>query len=271
MRRTARSPPRRPGVDALLVGDSLGNVLLGYDRTRLPVTLDEMIHHARAVGRVRAAAAPGLVDMPWLSYHLSPEDALRNAARRARDRVPMRSSSRAGAKRVPAIRAILDCGDPGDGHIGLTPQSVLHDGRLPGAGPRARTDAEALVEDGPRRWPMPESSPWCSRVFPADLARAHHRRGRRADDRHRCRAVLTDGQVLVYHDLLGMLPERAAEVRAALRQRATRSSVARLAALGHRRPRRRVPRRRTKPTEPVTPVFRERLDHGYSIRRVQAR
>ena len=67
------------GVDALLVGDSLANVVLGYDST-LRVTMDEMLHHARAVGRARRRAL--LVgDMPWLSYHVGAEDAVRNAAR----------------------------------------------------------------------------------------------------------------------------------------------------------------------------------------------
>ena len=67
------------GVDALLVGDSLGNVLLGHPNT-LPVTMDDMLHHARAVGRVREYALL-IGDMPWLSYHLEPLTAVRNAAR----------------------------------------------------------------------------------------------------------------------------------------------------------------------------------------------
>ena len=71
------------GVDALLVGDSLGMVVLGYEST-LPVTLEDVLHHARAVGRTRKRALL-IADMPWLSYHLSPEEAVRNAARFVRE------------------------------------------------------------------------------------------------------------------------------------------------------------------------------------------
>ena len=110
------------GVDAMLVGDSLGNVLLGYEDT-LPVTMEEMLHHARAVGRARRHALL-IGDMPWMSYQLEPFEAARNAARFVREARCDAVKLEGGMSRVPAIRAILEAGIPVMGHLGLTPQSV---------------------------------------------------------------------------------------------------------------------------------------------------
>jgi len=189
------------GVDALLVGDSLGNVLLGFEST-LPVGMDEMLHHARAVGRVRRRALL-IADMPWMSYHLGPAAAAANAARFVREAGADAVKLEGGAKRLEAIRAILDAEIPLMGHLGLTPQSVLGLGgyRVQGRDPH---EADALLRDA--------TALAGAGVFalvlegiPAELA------GRITAEV----AVPTigigagpecDGQVLVYHDLLGMLP-----------------------------------------------------------------
>jgi 3-methyl-2-oxobutanoate hydroxymethyltransferase len=109
------------GVDIILVGDSVAMVVLGYEDT-LQVTIDDMAHHVAAVARSRPAALV-VADMPWMSYHVSVEEAVRNAA------VLLRAGARAvkiegGRVRLPAIRAILEAEIPVMGHLGLTPQSV---------------------------------------------------------------------------------------------------------------------------------------------------
>ena len=190
------------GVDALLVGDSLGNVLLGQ-KTTLEVTLEQMIHHARAVGRVRQRALL-IFDMPWMTYHLGPEDALRNAARAIRESGADAVKLEGGRKRVPVIRALLDAEIPVMGHIGLTPQSVLAMGGYRVQG-RAAGEAEALLEDA--------RALAAAGVFSIVLEGLPGELGARITE---AVAVPTigigagsrcDGQVLVFHDLLGMLPE----------------------------------------------------------------
>jgi 3-methyl-2-oxobutanoate hydroxymethyltransferase len=190
------------GVDAILVGDSLGNVVLGYDST-LRVTLEEMVHHGRAVGRVRKRALL-ILDMPWMSYHLSPEDSLRNAARLIRETGADAVKREGGAKRVPAIRAILGAEIPIMGHLGLTPQSVLRMGgyQVQGRGERAARvlleDARALAEAG---------------VFSIVLEGIPREVARRITEEIDVPTIgigagpHCDGQVLVFHDLLGLLPE----------------------------------------------------------------
>jgi 3-methyl-2-oxobutanoate hydroxymethyltransferase len=189
------------GVDCLLVGDSLGNVVLGYDTT-LKVTMDEMLHHARAVGRVRRRALL-LADMPWLSYHLGEDDAVRNAARFVREAGVDAVKLEGGRQRLPVIRAILAAEIPVMGHLGLTPQSVLRFGGYKVQG-RDEKGAEALQEDARA---LQEAGVFSLVLegIPSDLA------ARVTEDvgiptigigaGPRC-----DGQVLVFHDLLGMLP-----------------------------------------------------------------
>jgi 3-methyl-2-oxobutanoate hydroxymethyltransferase len=134
----------RAGVDVILVGDSVGNVVLGYENT-LPVTLDEMIHHARAVARARPRAM--LVgDMPFMSYQASVSDAVRSAGRMVKEG-GMEAVKLEGGKRMePMIRAILDAAIPVMGHVGLTPQSLHQFGgyRVQGKGAEA---ADRVVED----------------------------------------------------------------------------------------------------------------------------
>jgi 3-methyl-2-oxobutanoate hydroxymethyltransferase len=110
------------GIDMVLVGDSLAMVVLGYENT-LPVTVDEMLHHTRAVRRaVRSALL--IADMPYASYHLSVEDGVRNAARFVKEAGAEAVKVEGGEKRIELIHRLLEAEIPVMGHIGLTPQSL---------------------------------------------------------------------------------------------------------------------------------------------------
>jgi 3-methyl-2-oxobutanoate hydroxymethyltransferase len=109
------------GVDIILVGDSVAMVVLGYDDT-LSVTIDDMAHHTAAVARAKPKAMV-VADMPWMSYHLSREETVRNAARLLRAGASA-VKLEGGHKRLDAIGAILDAEIPVMGHLGLTPQSI---------------------------------------------------------------------------------------------------------------------------------------------------
>jgi 3-methyl-2-oxobutanoate hydroxymethyltransferase len=110
------------GIDIVLVGDSLAMTMLGYENT-LSVTIDEMLHHAKAVRRgVKHALL--IADMPYGSYHVSPDDAVRNAARYVKEAGAEAVKVEGGEKRADLIRRIIDAEIPVAGHIGLTPQSV---------------------------------------------------------------------------------------------------------------------------------------------------
>jgi 3-methyl-2-oxobutanoate hydroxymethyltransferase len=110
------------GIDIVLVGDSLAMTMLGYDNT-LSVTIDEMLHHAKAVRRgVKNALL--VADMPYGSYHVSPDEAVRNAARYVKEAGAEAVKVEGGEKRADLIRRIIDAEIPVAGHIGLTPQSV---------------------------------------------------------------------------------------------------------------------------------------------------
>ena len=109
------------GVDIILVGDSVAMVVLGYEDT-LSVTIDDMAHHTAAVARAKPKAMV-VADMPWMSYHVSREETVRNAARLLRAGASA-VKVEGGHKRLEAIGAILDAEIPVMGHLGLTPQSV---------------------------------------------------------------------------------------------------------------------------------------------------
>ncbi|MGH9651822.1 MAG: 3-methyl-2-oxobutanoate hydroxymethyltransferase, partial [Terriglobales bacterium] len=110
------------GIDLILVGDSLAQVILGYENT-LPVTMEEMLHHTRAVHRgVKHALL--VADMPYASFHLGAEDALRNAARFVKEAGAEAVKIEGGEKRADLIRRLIDAEIPVMGHIGLTPQSL---------------------------------------------------------------------------------------------------------------------------------------------------
>lgn len=110
------------GIDMILVGDSLGMVVLGYENT-LSVNMDDMIHHTRAVVKgTQNAMVVG--DMPFMSYHISTEEAVRNAGRFIQEAGAQSVKLEGGIERVDTVKAILDAQIPVVGHIGLTPQSV---------------------------------------------------------------------------------------------------------------------------------------------------
>jgi len=134
----------RAGIDAILVGDSLGMVVLGYENT-LSVTMDEMLHHCRAVARgARSALLIG--DMPFMSYQVSVEEAVRNAGRFLKEGGMDAVKLEGGSERANSVRAIIQAGIPVMGHLGLTPQSVQI---LGGYHPQGRTTetARLILED----------------------------------------------------------------------------------------------------------------------------
>ena len=140
------------GMPLILVGDSLGMVMLGYEST-IPVTMDEMIHHTRAV--VRGARHSLVIgDMPFMTYHLSVEDALRNAARFIQEGGAQAVKLEGGETVADTVSHMVACGIPVQGHIGLTPQSV-HQlggfkviGKTPEVAIRLLNDAIALERAG---------------------------------------------------------------------------------------------------------------------------
>ena len=191
----------RAGVDVVLVGDSLGNVILGYDST-LPVTMDDMIHHTKAVRR-GVEWALLTADMPYLSYHVSVAETVRNAGRFIQEAGAEAVKVEGGKKRIPAIRAILDAEIPVMGHLGLTPQSIHTLGGYKVQG-RAAGQEEMLVEDA---LALEEAGVFAIvlECIPASVA----------ERITRSLAISTigigagsgcDGQVLVLHDLLGWSP-----------------------------------------------------------------
>lgn len=140
------------GIPLILVGDSLGMVVLGYEST-IPVTMDEMIHHTKAV--VRGSSKALVVgDMPFMTYQVSIEDTLRNAARFIQEGGAQSVKLEGGENMAPTVERIVSCGIPVMGHIGLTPQSINQlggfkvMGKTTEAAVRLIRDAEALDEAG---------------------------------------------------------------------------------------------------------------------------
>ena len=187
------------GVDMILVGDTLGMVVLGYDST-LPVTMDDMIHHTRAA--VRGSQHALVVgDMPFMSYQTGWQDAMRNAARFIQETNCGAVKLEGGIRSAETVQKLVEAGIPVMGHIGLTPQSVNQiggwkvQGKTPAAAVQLMHDAQALEQAGAFAVVL--------ELVPAALA-----------------ALLTeritiptigigagagcDGQVQVFHDLLGM-------------------------------------------------------------------
>ena len=132
------------GVPLILVGDSLGMVMLGYEST-IPVTMEEMLHHTRAVVRgVRKALIIG--DMPFMTYHISVSDALRNAARFIQEGGAQAVKLEGGQIVADKVRRFVECGIPVMGHIGLTPQSIHQLGGFKVQG-KTEEAAEGLFKD----------------------------------------------------------------------------------------------------------------------------
>ena len=185
------------GVDLILVGDSVAMVVLGYDDT-LQVTTDDMVHHVGAVARTRPHALV-VADLPWLSYHVSREETVHNAAaliRAGAGAVKLEGSG----KRIDAVQAILDAEIPVMGHIGLTPQSIHALGGFKVQGKqleaaRALTDdAVALADAGCFAIVLECVPDAVARVITESVSVPTIGIGA---GRH------CDGQVLVWHDLLG--------------------------------------------------------------------
>jgi 3-methyl-2-oxobutanoate hydroxymethyltransferase len=192
------------GIPILLVGDSLGMVMLGYPTT-LPVTLDEMIHHAKAVSRgSRQALLVG--DLPFMSYHVSVEQAIASAGRFLQEGGMHAVKLEGGGRTVEMTRRLTEMGIPVMGHLGLTPQFVHQMGgfKVQGKGQaqaaRILADAKALEEAGAFSLVL--------EGVPGELAG-------RVTEALRIPTIgigagaATDGQVLVLHDMLGMTTGKA--------------------------------------------------------------
>jgi len=132
------------GIPVILVGDSLGQVVLGYDST-IPVTLDEMLHHTKAVVRGTGRALI-VADMPFLTYQVDEAQALLNAGRFLKEGGAQAVKLEGGSQIAPTVRRMTTIGIPVMGHIGLTPQSVYQFGGYRVQG-KTRSEAEGLLED----------------------------------------------------------------------------------------------------------------------------
>jgi 3-methyl-2-oxobutanoate hydroxymethyltransferase len=206
-------------VDMLLIGDSVANTMLGYETT-LPVTLEDMIHHAAAVKRgVRRAFT--VVDMPFLSYQTSPEDALRNAGRIMKETGCEAVKLEGGQWVAPTLQRLVQAGIPVMAHIGLTPQSVHAlggyrvQGRDEETARRLRSDAEALADAGAFSIVLELVKPAVASEITASVAVPTIGIGSGPG---------CSGQVQVLHDMLGMFPDvhlrhakRYAEIGTAIR------------------------------------------------------
>jgi 3-methyl-2-oxobutanoate hydroxymethyltransferase len=187
------------GVEILLVGDSVGPVVLGYENT-LPVTVEDILHHTRAVSRAKPGALL-VADMPFMSYQVSVEQAVLNAGRLIKEGGADAVKLEGGERVVPAVARMIEIGIPVMGHLGLTPQSVLAFGGYK-VQARGEGDQERLMREAR----MLEQAGCFSLVLegiPARLGAAVTR----------SLAIPTigigagpdcDGQVLVSHDLLGL-------------------------------------------------------------------
>ncbi len=188
----------RAGADIILVGDSVANVVLGHHDT-LSVDVDTMVHHTAAV--VRAEPRALIVgDMPWMSYHVSPEETVVNAARLVRDGGASAVKLEGGRKRVEMIEAVIDTEIPVMGHLGLTPQSVKAMGGYRVQGKEAQaayemiSDAIALVDAGVFSIVLEGVPDRVAHIITAEVPVPTIGIGAGAG---------CDGQVLVIHDVLG--------------------------------------------------------------------
>ncbi len=189
----------RAGVDVLLVGDSVATVVQGRDTT-VPVTMDQMVYHCELVGR---AAQRALVvgDMPFLSYQVGPEDALRNAGRLLKEGLAEAVKLEGGAPFATTVQRLVDAGIPVMGHLGLTPQSIHQFGSYRARGQAA--DEQRRILDDARALAQAGAFALVLEKVPATLGQ-------------QVAAALeipvigigagphVDGQILVTHDLLGL-------------------------------------------------------------------
>jgi 3-methyl-2-oxobutanoate hydroxymethyltransferase len=186
----------------ILVGDSLGMVMLGYNGTS-PVTMDEMVHHAAAVGRT-AKRCLIVGDMPFMAYQADTAEAIRNAGRLIKeagvDCVKLEGTS----KQAPIAKAIVDAGIAVIGHIGLTPQTAASLGGINVIGGQNYAAAKRIVDDA---LAMEAAGCWCvlMEAVPADLA-AYITKRLSVPTIGIGAGVGCDGQVLVTHEMFGMFP-----------------------------------------------------------------
>ena len=190
------------GVPLILVGDSLGMVMLGYEST-IPVTMDEMIHHTKAVVRgTKQALVIG--DMPFMTYHTNISDALRNAARFIQEGGAQTVKLEGGVTVAETVKRIVECGIPVMGHIGLTPQSIHQlgghkvQGKTPEAAERLLKDARALEQAGAFAVVLELVPAPLSRLITQKLSIPTIGIGAGPD---------CDGQVQVISDLLGLFSD----------------------------------------------------------------
>ena len=188
----------RAGVDIILVGDSLGMVVLGYEDTT-KVTMDEMLHHSRAVARARPRALV-VGDMPFGTFQASPDDAVRNAVRFVQEGGAEAVKLEGGQAVASAAASIVAAGIPVMGHIGLTPQSVHALGGYRVQGRTSESETQLLRD---------AASLEAAGVFAVVLEGIPLKLGRRITEALRVPTIgigagpYCDGQVLVLHDLLG--------------------------------------------------------------------
>lgn len=187
------------GIDSILVGDSLGMVVLGYETT-IPVTMEDMLHHCKAVAR-GAKRALLIGDMPFMSYQVSIEEAVRNAGRFLQEAGMDAVKLEGGRERADAVRAIVSAGIPVMGHIGLTPQSVNQIGGFFPQG-MASKSAKRLYEDAR----ILQDAGCFGIVLESVPSRLAEAISRNLDIPTIGIGAGTgcDGQVLVIHDMLGL-------------------------------------------------------------------
>lgn len=187
------------GIPLILVGDSLGMVMLGYDST-IPVTIEDMLHHVKAVTR-GAKRALIVGDMPFMTYHCSIPEALKNAGRFLQEGGCQAVKLEGGEVIAETVKKIVDCGIPVMGHLGLTPQAIYQLGGFRAQG-KTRETAAQLLKDA-RALEQAGAFAIVLETVPAELAKLISEKvtvptigiGAGAD---------CDGQVQVVHDLLGL-------------------------------------------------------------------
>ncbi len=186
-------------IDIILIGDSVANVVHGMDTT-LEIGMDEMVMHTRAVSRAQPSSLI-VTDMPWLSFHLTPEETVRNAGRLVAEGGAEAVKLEGGRKRLPMIQAILDAEIPVMGHVGLTPQSVHAmggfkvQGRMVDAAKEMIEDAKALSDVGCFAIVLEGVPDVLGEIITKEVDAPTIGIGAGPG---------TDGQVLVFHDVLGL-------------------------------------------------------------------
>ena len=189
----------RAGADIILVGDSVANVVLGHKDT-LAVDVDVMVHHTAAVSRAQPDALV-VGDMPWMSYHVSAEDTVRNAGRLIRQGGAGAVKLEGGRKRLEAIEKVLDAEIPVMGHLGLTPQSIHAMGGYKVQGKQAQaayeliSDAQSLAGAGVFALVLEAVPDKVAQIVTKEIPIPTIGIGA---------GPHCDGQVLVYHDVLGL-------------------------------------------------------------------